>query len=351
MAGGLSKILARQYQKCVKEDHENILFFPKEDDLRVCYCLVVGLGYPYLGGEFLFEVTAPEEFPRKPPSVRCLTTNGVYSVGPRICISIGEYHSEDRADASAGSYGWRPVMGIIRFAQEMVNGLIVPGELNLRKHPDSGKGGIGIEDTSEATRVMLALSSHDYNVAANTKLRSQFWEKIASAGDTYYGLRAAKAWRRQIAQRAVSEPVLVRRFSYTSSEKFIAAFGNELWDWAGKAHPRCQELALMITTVVKLRQWDSLFLRKCCLLLEISRLGGDHHIIQDASWSRLTALLPVGKLPPPLSSMKDVHLALTTLHLGGRNVTLLIERWMFCVMSGDLKGRDDLFVSIATGKC
>ena len=369
MAGDLAARLGRQYNKCLREDHENILFFPNEADMSVWHCVVVGLGFPYLGAEIIFEVKMPPEFPRKPPSVRCFTENGVYVVGPRICISIGEYHAGDRHSSDGGAWGWRSTMGVIRFVQEMMNGLINPGSLNLHKHPDSGRGGIGIEDKSVAERVMLSLNSYEFNTAPGTDLaalRQKFWEKVNTKGVKaftvknkdgtskdidFFDLRAAQAWRRQIAQRNIVHPVVVGGTKdFTSPERFCEAFGPELWKWVTELGGNRYEIALRIDTVKQLRKWDSLDLRRCCLLREICKAGSED-ILSPKNWEVLKTAMPVGKFPSPLKSWSDLWGALRTLQGGGRDIDQLIEIWMGHIMEGNLDARDEHFVCIVAGRC
>ena len=38
---------------------------PRPDDLRVVYFLVAGLGDPYAGGEYVFQLIVPDDFPEK----------------------------------------------------------------------------------------------------------------------------------------------------------------------------------------------------------------------------------------------------------------------------------------------
>ena len=63
--------------------------------MRVWYFLIGGLDTPFRGGEYLFKLIAPDEFPQKPPKFEFLTKNGVYTPGGPICISVGDFHTND----------------------------------------------------------------------------------------------------------------------------------------------------------------------------------------------------------------------------------------------------------------
>lgn len=216
----------RHYEKAQKENSKNVIFLPDESNLLVCHILITGLPYPYHGGEFIFRLTCPPEFPQKPPSLECLTDNGVYEPGPKICISIGEYHASDRKGHDGGDAGWRPAMGIRGFAHEVMNGLIVPDQLNLRKHSDSGKGGIGILDTTPAERVKLATNSKAYNLRHCPEIRKQFWEFATSQPG-----QAAQAWMQYAAKLAlVSQPQPI------ADGKLYEACG-ELYTWGQTIFP------------------------------------------------------------------------------------------------------------------
>lgn len=220
-----TRMLLAQYKKA---RHENLLFLPDLGDMRVCYVLVCGLGYPYVGAEILLKLTCGPAFPTKPPELRCLTPNGVYEVGGKICISIGEFHAGDRvskkgAAASAGDWGWRPTMGLLGFAREALNGILVPESLNLSKHPDHGKGGLGILDTSAAERQRCAYSSHAYNAAHHAALQARFLAH-AAANDS----EAGRALLRQTALTRLCEAKVA---ADTSRAEFADAFGPELLAW------------------------------------------------------------------------------------------------------------------------
>jgi ubiquitin-protein ligase len=124
----LVKILAAQYRNFINDPYPNLLAAYDQADMRVWYFLAGGLDAPFLDGEYLFRLTAPDTFPHAPPRFEMLTHNGVYEPGGPICISVGEFHANDAPGKDGGS-GWRPALGMKGFAIQVVNGLICHQEL------------------------------------------------------------------------------------------------------------------------------------------------------------------------------------------------------------------------------
>ena len=120
----LPLILMNQYNKALKANNPNLITYVDENNLTIWYFLIKGLkDTPFEGGEYIFKLKAPDQFPHKPPSFEFCTPNGVYDIGGKICISVGEFHANDKP-GSTGSYGWRPSLGMYGFANEVLNGLI-----------------------------------------------------------------------------------------------------------------------------------------------------------------------------------------------------------------------------------
>ena len=137
----LSRILTAQLQRQRVHPHPNLLCVPSEDDIRIWYFMIVGLDAPFKYGEYIFKLTAPDEFPSQPPRFEFCTINGVFELGGPICISIGEFHPDDKAGIH-GAYGWRGSLGMPGFAREVVNGLINFKDLEgirIRIEPDFQK--------------------------------------------------------------------------------------------------------------------------------------------------------------------------------------------------------------------
>jgi len=146
----------------MESKHENIMIVPDETNMTSCYVMIAGLSYPYRGGEYLFLMDIPAEFPHKPPGFQALTNNGVYSPGPRICISVGEYHAEDRRSAA---HGHRAARNLLGFVTEVLNGMLCPEGLN---------GGIGILATTRELTQSLADASAAENLERNARARGLF---------------------------------------------------------------------------------------------------------------------------------------------------------------------------------
>jgi ubiquitin-protein ligase len=271
----LMKILWAHYKRAATDDHENLLYLPDEADARVCHVLVVGLGYPYFGGETIFKLTAPNDFPLKPPEVRNLTENGVYTVGCKICVSIGEFHDTDRRPDADGAYGWKPTLGIRGFVSVgMLSGLLAPESLNHHIHPDSRKGGIGIENAPPEERQRLASVSKDFNLVYNTAIR----DRLLAHASAHPELRAAKAWMRQNAQSEL-EPDAT-----TTPKDFEAAFGEPLLKWCDEVLPRVGLAGLHLTVACRLQGLIDLNLQKAVLLA--------HDTSKVEAWELLTGLVP-----------------------------------------------------------
>lgn len=178
--GRLSKVMTCQYKAAIRADHPNLIPAISEDDVRIWHFLVVNLPPPFIDGEYIFRLDASTKFPADPPTFEFLTKNGVYETGVKtICISIGIFHA-GAAPGRTGSYGWRPVLGMIGFAREVVNGMLNTKELG---------SGIGIHVQTPIEQTILAESSVAYNAKKYPKLMAQF-EAFAASNPTHQAVRA-----------------------------------------------------------------------------------------------------------------------------------------------------------------
>ena len=76
------KVLARQLLMANSGTdgfYTHALAYADDDNLANWVVLFAGLSGPAAGGEFLFELNAPNDFPAAPPSVTCHTANGVFN--------------------------------------------------------------------------------------------------------------------------------------------------------------------------------------------------------------------------------------------------------------------------------
>jgi ubiquitin-protein ligase len=161
----LRKILLNQLKRFRETPpYPNLFVAPDERDFRTWYFLIEGLEPP-TAGEYIFKLTAPDSFPHKPPRFEFLTPNGTYEPGGPVCISIGEFHAGDKP-GKAGSYGWRPALGMGGFALQVVNGLIC--------HEMLDPASVRIIQTSAEEKNTLALESREYNRRVLSAVRAAF---------------------------------------------------------------------------------------------------------------------------------------------------------------------------------
>ena len=160
MQGYRRRVLLAHLRAARRADHPQLLWYVDEADLDVWYLGVANLGGRCASGEYIFCLRVPPGFPTKPPSLEALTPNGVYGLGGKICISIGEFHA-DR---------WRPAIGMLGFAREVLNGMLCPSALG-------GTGGIRILATPAhlAQSPALAAGSRGYNAARLPKLAARLF--------------------------------------------------------------------------------------------------------------------------------------------------------------------------------
>ena len=143
-----------QYRKAIGEPSTFAMYSMDPNDIGTWYIKLFDIGGDkdeFVGGEYLVKITAPSEFPMKPPHFEMLTPNGVYGINCKVCISIGEYH--------ASSY--RATLGITGFVQQLMSGLVGWETLG---------GGINIIKSTVAEKKKLAESSREYNAKNNKEI-------------------------------------------------------------------------------------------------------------------------------------------------------------------------------------
>lgn len=143
-----SAIICNQYKKAVSTPNEHIMFMmsPAIDEWYILLHNIEGDIGEYIGGEYLCKLKFPADFPYKPPEFYFMTPTGIYEINRKVCIHIGEFHSNQYAKT----------MGASGFANNLVSGLI--GWRELEK-----SGGIGILNTTADEKKILARSSVEYN--------------------------------------------------------------------------------------------------------------------------------------------------------------------------------------------
>jgi len=150
----LAKILTNQLNEFYNDPHPNLWVYVDNNNIKIWYFLITGLENPYKSGEYLFKLTAKDDYPMSPPKFEFLTQNGLFQIGMSLCISIGEFHTNDDP-GSEGSYGWRPSLGMVGFAINVVNALICFKDIDH---------GIGIIKTPDSMKSIYAKLSRSENI-------------------------------------------------------------------------------------------------------------------------------------------------------------------------------------------
>jgi len=158
-------ILARQLNAAT---HSSNLLLVRTEQTDVWAYLLCGMPAPF-EGEYIFALTAPEDYPLNPPRIQFWTPNGLFVPHTPICISIGEFHSRDTS--ADGAYGWRPAMGMQGFAQQIASLLVVP---------DTEFHGIGIQYAGERAARELAHTSRRTNMGHE---QADLIEALIMSGD------------------------------------------------------------------------------------------------------------------------------------------------------------------------
>ncbi len=141
-------LMMAQFKKATMEPNEHVQFAMSEDNPCIWYIRLrnfAGNNDEYVGGEYDCKMVAPRDFPYKPPSFYFLTNNGLYEIGTKVCISIGEYHADD----------YRAALGMAGFANQLVSGLIGWRDMG---------GGINIINTSVGKKKDFAKESRESNI-------------------------------------------------------------------------------------------------------------------------------------------------------------------------------------------
>lgn len=142
-----ARVIVSMYKKTIRERAEYIKYLIDENNTDEWYIMMEGMAgenNEFKHGQYLVNIKLPPAFPYCPPQFFFLTPNGVYEIGVKVCVSIGEYHSNNYSSA-------QKVSG---FVTNLVSGIIVWKELG---------GGINILKTDTARKRELARASAQYN--------------------------------------------------------------------------------------------------------------------------------------------------------------------------------------------
>lgn len=112
------KVMMAQVKNALKKPSELFIPFPDDMNLDRWVVLICGLEDAHEFGEYFVEFTAGPDFPDKAPKdYTVLTENGVFDLGGKICISLGEFHDKDKGRTDT----WRPALGMPGFAANIAN--------------------------------------------------------------------------------------------------------------------------------------------------------------------------------------------------------------------------------------
>ncbi len=154
----LNSIILAHYKKAIATNNPYISY-AITDDPTIWYIKIHsfdGDEGEFTGGEYYAKLTIPDDFPYKPPSFEMLTPNGVYSLGGKVCISVGEFHSQN----------YLPTLGISGFSGQLLSGMIGWRTLG---------NGIRLLHTDVSTKKIIAAESKQYN-AQHLKNIEQLFE-------------------------------------------------------------------------------------------------------------------------------------------------------------------------------
>lgn len=159
-----TRALLNQFARATKAPSDHLKFCRDSEDIGRWYILVhslAGNDDEFVGAEILFRLDAPDNFPNAPPKLAALTANGVYEPGGSICISVGEYHSNNYLAA----------LGMEGFAQQIVSGLVGWKSLGT---------GIRLCQTTAAEKARLSRASRAYNLKHNSAIVKMLNEQYAT---------------------------------------------------------------------------------------------------------------------------------------------------------------------------
>jgi len=153
-----ARLMAGQLRAHIRANDPYCLIMMDEDNINIWYALIAHLDGDWEGGEYMFKLTLPPNFPINPPSLEVLTPNGLYVPGGKICVSIGEFHKQN----------WRRALGIHGFVRNgIVNGFICFDVMEK-------SGGIRLVASSSATKRHHAAESKAFNRKYFKKITEQF---------------------------------------------------------------------------------------------------------------------------------------------------------------------------------
>ena len=159
-----TRVIVSMYKHTLKQRSEYLKFMINEQKIDEWYVMIEGMfgaNDEFKHGQYLVRIVLPPAFPYKPPQFFFMTPNGVYDIGVKVCVSIGEYHSQNYPSAQK----------VLGFVSNLVSGIIGWTDLG---------GGINILSTDVPTKRALARASAQYNQTHYAKLVDEINKNFAS---------------------------------------------------------------------------------------------------------------------------------------------------------------------------
>ncbi len=142
-----------------------ILFIMNQTNISIWYGLIFGLDKDdvFANGQYIIELKASEDYPRKPPVFRYYTPNGVFNKDSSPCINMGHYHA-DNYPATLGMTGFGEiVLEALRGYKDLISGA-------------------SIIDTTPEYKKECASTSVKYNENNYPQILEQFRKHVIETG-------------------------------------------------------------------------------------------------------------------------------------------------------------------------
>lgn len=211
----LSKILINHYLYALGNHSENIDFATYSGDMSRWYVRIRGLDGEedsLRKGQYIltFDTTKTMgplkmAYPNEPPTFEVKTPNGLFGTGGKVCVNIGEYHSQN----------YKQNLGIAGFTEFLIQGLVA--------HNETG-GGIRIEVSTVNEIRKMAQDSREFNkknfkqinnkldVVKIMSLASGLWNESADNSDRLERGKEKDIDRKNLAKK-------IHAWSYEYDEK------------------------------------------------------------------------------------------------------------------------------------
>jgi ubiquitin-protein ligase len=132
-------------------DYFNVMF--KDDNIFVWYVLIKNLSDAYTNGEYLLQITFPQNYPFAAPTFLMKTPNGKFDINRNLCFSNSSYHQNE----------WSPLWTLPS---------IIIGFISMFQ--DNKTMGIGHINLSNDKKNLYAKQSIEYNDKNNREIIDLF---------------------------------------------------------------------------------------------------------------------------------------------------------------------------------